>query len=151
VTTATTSRNGVLTPGQHAAAEFLAGHWPEGNRNNAAGALAGGLLRAGWAVETVEHFVEAVAEEAGDDESHKRVERVGETAEKIKNGEKATGFPKLAQLTACRARSSGPSSHPPRPTPPHSWRKRWSPSGASSAAPRTSPSRPTVTTPTSSP
>jgi hypothetical protein len=97
--TTAASRNGVLTPDQHAAARFLAGHWPtEGGRNNAAGALAGGLLRAGWPVETVEHFVEAVADAAGDDEPQKRVGRVAPTADKIKQGEKATGWPKLAEV-----------------------------------------------------
>jgi DNA polymerase-1 len=97
--TTATSRNGCLTEDQHTAAAFLAGHWPkEGNRNHAAGALAGGLLRADWPIETVERFIEAVAELASDDEPHKRVERVSETAERLKKDEKVTGWPKLAVL-----------------------------------------------------
>jgi DNA polymerase I-like protein with 3'-5' exonuclease and polymerase domains len=96
--TTAASRNGVLTPDQHAAAEFLAGHWPTGSRNDCAGALAGGLLRADWPTTTVEHFIEAVAETAGDDEPQKRVARVAETAERLKKKEKVTGFPKLAAL-----------------------------------------------------
>jgi hypothetical protein len=98
MTTATAGRNGVLTPDQHAAAGFLAGHWPAGNRHHAAGALAGGLLRGGWPVATVEDFVAAVAEAAGDDEALKRVGRVAETVARIKRGAKATGFPALARL-----------------------------------------------------
>jgi DNA polymerase-1 len=95
-----TTENGRLTPEQHTAAIFLGKHWPdEGNRNNAAGALAGGLLRARWTVETVEAFVEAVAEAGGDDEPQKRSDRVAPTGEKLKNktdAKKVTGFPKLA-------------------------------------------------------
>src|SRR5262249_50970675 len=44
------------------AAALLARHWPvKGSRQDAALALSGGLTRAGWAVEDVERFVEAVA------------------------------------------------------------------------------------------
>jgi DNA polymerase-1 len=95
----TVTRNGRLTPDQHAAAEFLAPHWAKASpRNDAAGALAGGLLRASWQVETVEHFIEAVAEAADDAEVQKRVERVAPTAERIKKNQKATGWPKLTQV-----------------------------------------------------
>jgi DNA polymerase I-like protein with 3'-5' exonuclease and polymerase domains len=93
----TTSSNGRLTTDQHAAAAFLASHWPVDNRNNAAGALAGGLLRDGLLTETVEQFIEEVATAAADEEVHKRVERVGPTAEKIKKRAKTTGWPKLAE------------------------------------------------------
>jgi hypothetical protein len=93
-----TTENGRLTPEQRTAAEFLGRHWPsEGNRNNAAGALAGGLLRAHWSVETTEAFIEAAAEAGGDEEPQKRVDRVAATAEALKNGKKTTGWPKLAK------------------------------------------------------
>ena len=94
----TPASNGRLTDTQRDAAKFLGPHWAKASpRNNAAGALAGGLLRSGWPAETVEHFVEAVAEAADDDEVQKRVERVAETAKTIKAGGKATGFPSLAK------------------------------------------------------
>ncbi len=75
----------------------LAPYWVVGNRNAAAGALAGGLLPGGWAIEAVEHFIEAVAAAADDEELLKRIGRVAETAQALKAGEKVTGFPALAR------------------------------------------------------
>ena len=94
----TAASNDRLTPDQHAAAAFLGAHWASRSRNIAAGALAGGLLRAGWPAENVERFIEAVAGEADDEEVAKRIARVAETAKTIKAGGKATGFPSLARV-----------------------------------------------------
>jgi DNA polymerase I-like protein with 3'-5' exonuclease and polymerase domains len=99
MTLATPTSNGELTDTQHAAARFFAGYWSNASpRNDAAAALAGGLLRNGWSVETVECFIGEVAKLADDDEAHKRVARVAETADAIKNDGKATGWPRLAKL-----------------------------------------------------
>jgi hypothetical protein len=96
-TYATPSPNGRLSAEQQTAAAFLGKHWPEeGQRNNAAGALAGGLLRADWSEDMTEAFLGAVAEAAGDDEIEKRLPRVAETAEKLRKNEKVTGWPSLA-------------------------------------------------------
>jgi hypothetical protein len=87
--------------GTVAAAALLARHWPgEGGRQDAALALAGGLLRAGWAVETSERFLEAVATAAGDEEVRMRIDTVARTKEKIDTDEPATGWPALGQLVS---------------------------------------------------
>jgi DNA polymerase I-like protein with 3'-5' exonuclease and polymerase domains len=83
--------------GRVAAAALIARHWPaEGSRQDAARALSGGLLRAGWAAEDVERFVEAVALAAGDDERRKRVETLKRVAQLLKDDKHAYGWPKLA-------------------------------------------------------
>jgi hypothetical protein len=82
-----------------AAAALLARHWPGvGDRDNAAMALAGGLLRAGWEVEEVERFIEAVAVAAKDEQVRMRLTKPRDTAEKLKQGEHVTGWPTLAKL-----------------------------------------------------
>lgn len=82
-----------------AAAALVARHWPSmGNRQDAAMALAGMLLREDWLVEKVERFIEAVTVAANDDEWEKRVRVVAGTADKIARGELTTGGPKLADL-----------------------------------------------------
>ena len=57
--------NGILlkaTVAKLATAALLARHWPKkGSRQKAALALAGGLLRAGWDHEDVEHFIHGVS------------------------------------------------------------------------------------------
>jgi hypothetical protein len=90
--------NGALTKAQHGAAMFLAGYWEESRRHKLALALSGGLLRDGWGVPTVEAFLVAVSEVAGDEEIAKRVEVVKPTEEKVKTRKPATGWPKLAEL-----------------------------------------------------
>src|SRR5262249_37874613 len=63
-----------------AAAAILARHWPaEGNRHNAALALAGGLLRAGWTAERVRDLMKAVVRAANDDQEDDRLATVDST------------------------------------------------------------------------
>jgi len=81
-----------------AAAALLARYWPaEGSRHHAALALAGGLLRAGWAQTDVEHFIRAVTSVAGDDEVEDRVRCVQTTAERLAANETATGWTHLKE------------------------------------------------------
>jgi hypothetical protein len=81
-----------------AAAALIAGHWPgKSHRDDAAMALTGGLTRAGWTEERISNFIRAVAVAAGDEEQHMRATKAGPTAEKLKAGEKVTGWPKLAE------------------------------------------------------
>jgi DNA polymerase I-like protein with 3'-5' exonuclease and polymerase domains len=85
--------------GEVAAAALLARHWPsKGTRQDAALALAGALLRAGWEQARAERFVEAIALGTHDDEVRKRVEAVKATAAKVGENGKLTGWPKLAAL-----------------------------------------------------
>lgn len=82
-----------------AAAALLGRYWPNGNRHDAALALAGGLLRAGWATERVEAFVRAVCSAAEDEEVCDRVAAVADTAAKLAaDGRQLTGWPRLAAL-----------------------------------------------------
>lgn len=82
-----------------AAATLLAHNWPqEGSRQDAALALAGGLLRAGWPEAEVTHFIEAVCEAAGDEETRSRVSTVCYTVRRLEAGAHATGWPTLAEI-----------------------------------------------------
>ncbi|MBP3954799.1 DUF3987 domain-containing protein [Gemmata sp. G18] len=81
-----------------AAAALLARHWPAGARHDAALALAGGLLRAGWAADRVERFVRAVCAGAGDREVSDRVGAVRDTVAQVGAGEHATGWPTLERV-----------------------------------------------------
>jgi hypothetical protein len=85
--------------GRVAAAALLARHWPaKGSRQDAALALAGGLTRAGWPIEEIEQFVQAVAVAANDDEVRMRIQTVQRTANKIEDDAPASGWPALAKL-----------------------------------------------------
>src|SRR5205085_11697672 len=78
---------------------LLALHWPqEGSRQDAALALAGGLLRAGWSEDKVQHFIEAVCSVAQDEETRSRVRTAVSTVAKLKQGAHATGWPSLAKI-----------------------------------------------------
>lgn len=80
------------------AAAALADHWPErGGRHQAALALAGGLLRAEWELETAETFVARVARAAGDEEIDDRLRAIADTKKKLDAGEPCTGWPALAE------------------------------------------------------
>jgi len=80
--------------GALAAAALLARNW-KARRNAKACTLAGGLLRAGWAVGQVERFLSGICSAAQDEEPKNRIQTVKFTAEKIKNGEHVTGWPTL--------------------------------------------------------
>ena len=81
------------------AATLLAHNWPrEGSRQDAALALAGGLLRAGRPEHETRHFIEAVCEAAGDEETRERVKAVCYTLRKLESGAHATGWPTLAEI-----------------------------------------------------
>ncbi|MDQ3816468.1 MAG: AAA family ATPase [Acidobacteriota bacterium] len=82
-----------------AAAALLAHHWPqEGSRQDAALALAGGLLRAGWSEDEAARFIGAVCEAASDEETRSRVQTVCYTSRKLESGKQATGWPTLADI-----------------------------------------------------
>ena len=82
-----------------AAAALLGRHWPIGSRHDAALALAGGLLRAGWSVEKVETFLAAVCAAAGDDDLKDRLRAVRDTAGALEAGETTvTGWPTVEKL-----------------------------------------------------
>jgi hypothetical protein len=85
--------------GTVAATAILARHWPaKGGRHNAALALAGALLRAGWLAAAVATFVRAVAEAANDEEVDDRVRAVATTAAALRADDPATGWPTLHGL-----------------------------------------------------
>jgi len=82
-----------------AAAAAIADAWPgEGSRQDAAMALAGGLLRGGWSIPEVMIFFEAVTTAAGDEEAESRINAIKYTAEKLGKGEEVTGWPRLKEL-----------------------------------------------------
>jgi hypothetical protein len=81
-----------------AAAALLGRSWPTGGRHDAALALSGGLLRAGWNVDQVKEFVEAVCAAAQDPEASDRLRAVEDTAAKLAAGENVTGWPTLAAV-----------------------------------------------------
>lgn len=88
-----------IAVGRLAAAAILARHWPEvGSRQDAALALAGGLIRAVWTVEEVIHFVTAICEVVGDEEIEMRLAAVKATAKKAKATDEYLGFPALAGI-----------------------------------------------------
>jgi len=82
-----------------AAAALLARYWPaRGRRHDAALALSGMLLRAGWEVGRASHFVGAVAAAAGDEEQRMRLRDVLSTAERQNSGRTTTGAPILSEI-----------------------------------------------------
>ncbi len=82
-----------------AAAALLARHWPEkGSRQDAALALAGGLLRGGWTETETNQFISAVSRATGDDEVAKRSQAGHYTKQRLAEGQSATGWSSLAEL-----------------------------------------------------
>lgn len=82
-----------------AGAVLLARHWPKrGSRQDAALALAGGLLRHGWSEADVSTFIAAVAKAAGDDESQKRATAGAFTERRLSGRRAATGWPRLGKV-----------------------------------------------------
>ncbi len=89
----------VSTAAHFAAAVLLARHWPGvGARHDAALALAGGLLRAGWSTEAMTDFLAAVAIGAGDDEPSDRARAAVSSAAAMQTGKPTTGWPTLSRL-----------------------------------------------------
>ena len=81
-----------------AAATLLARVWPERGRHDAALALSGALLRAGWGEKRTEVFIRAVCAGAEDEEPEDRVEAARTTAERLREGDQTTGAPTLAEM-----------------------------------------------------
>lgn len=82
-----------------AAAALLARHSPsEGARHDFGLALAGGLARVGWDVEDVAEFVGAVCDAGGHNDLDDRESGARDTCERVKRGDKATGWPTLARI-----------------------------------------------------
>ena len=80
-----------------AAAALIGRYWRRDTRHDSALALSGGLLRGGWSVDDAVSFVEAVCTVAGDSECRDRIQAVRDTADTLKTGGNATGWPSLAK------------------------------------------------------
>lgn len=89
-----------------AAATLLASHWPgRGSRHDAANALAGMLLRAGWIEADVVEFVRHIAIAAGDEEADDRANAAAATARTLSTGQPATGSRRWPKPSARRSLS----------------------------------------------
>ncbi len=77
----------------------LAGAWPEKGRNTCQLALCGALARAGWPVELIADFVEAVCELAhpGNGDRTKRLKAARASVEKVQRGEFIAGWPTVEE------------------------------------------------------
>src|SRR5262245_55359018 len=85
--------------GAVAAVALLGRHWPlKSSRQTAFLALAGALLRGGWAEDRAAQFIGTLAFVTKDEEARKRVQTIGQTARKLEREGKATGWPKLEEL-----------------------------------------------------
>lgn len=80
------------------ACTLVARHWPTGSRHDAALALAGGLLRAGWDEPQTVRFVCAAAQVGGDEEAAQRRRDVETTAQRLKEGGETQGWPTLVEI-----------------------------------------------------
>jgi putative DNA primase/helicase len=83
---------------QLACAAMLTRHWPRGSRHDAALAAAGFLRRAGVDEEATVKIITAAARGAGDEEWSDRKRAALDTIAALRNGESATGGPRLAEL-----------------------------------------------------
>ncbi len=83
---------------QLAASVLLGRSWPKtvGSRQRVAMAVAGFLLRNGLLEEQVARIISVAAQIAGDEEYHKRVDCVKDTAKALLAGENITGGPSIA-------------------------------------------------------
>jgi DNA polymerase I-like protein with 3'-5' exonuclease and polymerase domains len=89
-----------------AAVCLMARHWPEkGSRQDAFLALSGGLIRAGWQPGRVERFLDAVAAATGDEEARKRHRCADQTAARLRQERKASGWPTLERLLGAQGRA----------------------------------------------
>jgi hypothetical protein len=88
-----------LAVGRLAAVALIARNWPEpGGRQDAAMALAGGLLASGIDGAEVTRFLQAVATAANDEENKKRVEASGFTERRLMEEKPITGWSRLEHL-----------------------------------------------------
>ena len=92
--------------GQLASAALLGRRWKRGIRQEIALSLSGALLRAGWKIEKVTKFIEAIVVATNDKELKKRVSAVETTSNKLAKGEKVTGIPRLGELLGKKTVSS---------------------------------------------
>jgi putative DNA primase/helicase len=82
-----------------AAAALLARHWPKsGARQDAALHLSGALAHAGWGIDEIKKFIEAIIQAAGDEEAEMRLKAVGYALDKLQKGMPVSGWPKLAGI-----------------------------------------------------
>jgi hypothetical protein len=82
-----------------AACTLLARRWsPKGSRHDLTLPLAGALLKSGWSVNDVKHFITAAARTANDEEWESRKHDVKSTAERLAAGKPATGIPTLIEI-----------------------------------------------------
>ncbi len=91
----------VTAVGKLASASLLVRHWPapgSRSRQDAALALAGGLLRGGWDADRAGWFIGQVATAAGDDEAGKRASAAEYTATRVKGDKTVQGWPSLARI-----------------------------------------------------
>ena len=88
--------------GRLAAASLLAMHWQAGERHQLALSLSGGLLLAGWPVDDVRAFIEAVCIAAQDKELEDRLRSVTDTERNIQQGKPVSGWPTLVDAIGDR-------------------------------------------------
>jgi len=78
---------------------LLADFWPEeGSRQDFALALTGALVRRGIEETTIEEWLRIICVASGDEEPKMRVAQIRHTMEKVREGEPATGFPRLSEF-----------------------------------------------------
>jgi hypothetical protein len=82
------------------AAEALAKAWPDKGRNTCQLALCGALARAGWPVDLITDFVEAVCEWAqpGNGDRTKRAKSARASVAKVQAGEMVAGWPTVEEF-----------------------------------------------------
>ena len=82
------------------AINLLSGAWPDSGRNTCQLALCGALARAGWPVELITDFVEAVCELArpGNGDRAKRAKAARASLAKIQAGEMVAGWPTVEEF-----------------------------------------------------
>jgi hypothetical protein len=86
------------TPGQvnvEAAADLLSKHWTDGQRDNLNMAVAGTLLRAGVATDTVQQILDGSSDIVADDATRKTAEQVEKA---IADGKRIPGYKTLAEI-----------------------------------------------------
>lgn len=83
---------------QLAASSLMCRYWREGLRHHATLALSGWLMRNGWELETVSHFIRGLATVANDEELEDRLQAIQDTADKFNSGGNVTGLPTLSEL-----------------------------------------------------